>query len=204
MEEKILEQPAFDTDGNSQISSDMVEQMQSENQSGSSLGKFKDAQSLLDAYNALQGEFTRKSQKLAEFQRKCEENALFQIQSEELETVLNDCEDSEKYKKEIEELLSTNEKLGRLPNKYRVAFETINETKNRLKSILKSPEFYDEYIAKNDEIKTKIIDEYLSKLNNVSTAPKLMTGNSTSVYFTPQAKPKSVREAGEIFAKMLK
>lgn len=204
MEEKIIEQPAIDTDENSQNQTNSSEKFEAENQGGSNLGKFKDAQSLLDAYNELQGEFTRKSQKLAEIQRKSEENALFQNPTEELEMVLNDCEDSDKYKKEIEELLLKNEKLSKLPNKYRVAFETINETKNRLKSILKSPEFYDEYIAQNDEIKTKIIDEYLSKLNNISTAPKVMSGNSTSVYFTPQAKPKSVKEAGEIFAKMLK
>ena len=34
-----------------------------------SLGKFKDVQSLFDAYNSLQAEFTRKSQKLADFQK---------------------------------------------------------------------------------------------------------------------------------------
>ena len=38
--------------------------------SGSTLGKFKDATSLLAAYDALEKEFTRKSQKLSEVQRK--------------------------------------------------------------------------------------------------------------------------------------
>lgn len=36
------------------------------NDSGSTFGKFKDATSLLSAYNSLEAEFTRKSQKLAE------------------------------------------------------------------------------------------------------------------------------------------
>jgi len=36
---------------------------------GSIYGKFKDAKSLLDAYNTLQAEFTRKCQKLAELQK---------------------------------------------------------------------------------------------------------------------------------------
>ena len=34
---------------------------------GSIFGKFKDAKTLLDAYNSLQAEFTRKCQKLADF-----------------------------------------------------------------------------------------------------------------------------------------
>ena len=50
---------------------------QSENSEGSTFGKFKDAQSLLDAYNSLQAEFTRKSQKLAEFQKKIARKCAF-------------------------------------------------------------------------------------------------------------------------------
>lgn len=204
MDEKLIEQPAFDTEENSIKDEKTDEQFFSENQNGSNYGKFKDAQSLLVAYNALQGEFTRKSQKLAEFQRKSEENALFQNQNEDLDSVLNECEDSEKYKKEVEEILLSNKNFSNLPNKYRVAFETIKETKNRLESILNSPNFYDEYLSKNEEIKSKIIDEYLSKINDVSSLPKLMTGGTNNIYFAPESKPKSVKEAGEIFAKMLK
>ena len=39
------------------------------NLEGSPLGKFKDAESLLGAYNELQSEFTRKCQKLSETQK---------------------------------------------------------------------------------------------------------------------------------------
>ena len=66
MEENIIEQPVPET-----------EEIYSENQEGSMLGKFKDAKTLLDAYNSLQSEFTRKCQKLAEFQKENEENASF-------------------------------------------------------------------------------------------------------------------------------
>ncbi len=42
-------------------------------ENGSILGKFKDATSLLNAYNNLQAEFTRKSQKLAEISKRADE-----------------------------------------------------------------------------------------------------------------------------------
>ena len=43
---------------------------------GSIIGKFKDANTLLEAYNNLQAEFTRKSQKLAQLQKLIEENQI--------------------------------------------------------------------------------------------------------------------------------
>ena len=68
MEENIIEQLNTEPE---------TEKFQSENSEGSIYGKFKDAQTLLDAYNSLQAEFTRKSQKLAEIQKQIEENAVF-------------------------------------------------------------------------------------------------------------------------------
>ena len=43
---------------------------------GSPLGKFKDSETLLNAYNELQSEFTRKCQKLSETEKKLQENSL--------------------------------------------------------------------------------------------------------------------------------
>lgn len=204
MEENLIEQPNFESDETSALSEFEVEKNESENQVGSIYGKFKDAKNLLDAYNALQSEFTRKSQKLSEIQKKYEENAVFVNNNEELDEVLKSCTDKDKYKKEIEEMLAKNEKISSLPNSYRVAFETIKEVENKLAENLNSQEFYDKYISKNEEIKTKIIDEYLSKLNNISVAPKIISGNTAGVHFSPTAKPKTMKEAGEIFSKMLK
>ena len=49
-----------------------------QNEGSVCLGKFKDVSSLLDAYNALQAEFTRKSQKLAELSKLQTENKCVQ------------------------------------------------------------------------------------------------------------------------------
>lgn len=204
MEEKNIEQPSFDAGfiSNEEISD--FEKIDTENQNGSMYGKFKDAKNLLDAYNSLQGEFTRKSQKLADLQKKYEEIAVFAQSKEEIDDVLEKCTDSDKYKKEIEEIISKNNSINSLPNKYSVALETIKEAENKIAEKLNSQEFYDEYISKNEKIKAQIIDEYLSKLNNISTTPKIIAGNSTSVHFSPAEKPKTMKEAGEIFSKMLK
>ena len=68
-----VEQP--NTDLNDLMENYEVNQPQASDNSsaGSTLGKFKDATSLLSAYDSLQAEFTRKSQKLAETQKKLAE-----------------------------------------------------------------------------------------------------------------------------------
>ena len=120
MEEKIIEQPQIDTE----INSNQNEQMVAENQEGSIYGKFNDAKSLLEAYNNLQSEFTRKSQKLAEFQKKLEGNAFFE-NYQTVDDFIRDTTDSDKYKKEITEILEGDQSLNNLPNKNHVAFKII-------------------------------------------------------------------------------
>ena len=204
MEEKNIEQPNFESVEDSINQTDAIEKTETENQEGSIYGKFKDAKNLLDAYNSLQGEFTRKSQKLAEFQKKIDEFAVFEAKEENLNEILDGLADVDEYKKEIEEILAKNENISGLPNKYRVAFEVSKLAKEKLAENLNSQNFYDKYISKNEQIKSKVIDEYLSKLNNISSAPKIISGNSTSVHLSPLEKPKTMKEAGEIFSKMLK
>ena len=87
MEENIIEQLNTEPE---------IQNIETENSESSIYGKFKDAKTLLDAYNSLQAEFTRKSQKLAEFQKQIEENAVFS-KSDSLEDLLGDSNDLEKY-----------------------------------------------------------------------------------------------------------
>lgn len=176
----------------------------SENSDGSMYGKFKDVQSLLEAYNSLQAEFTRKSQKLAEFQKNLEQNAVFS-DNDNLEEMISDPTDLEKYKKEVTEILDKNEDLSNLPNKNQVALKIIKETERKTNETLNNPEFIDKYIEANENIKGKIISNYLSTLNETSTAPKVISGNSSSIYLSPSLNmPKTLKDAGDILTKMLK
>ena len=198
MNEIELEQPNLEPDNNQ--NNDLT---YSENQDGSMIGKFKDAKTLLDAYNSLQAEFTRKSQKLAEFQKEYEENANFKTYNN-LDEFISNTSDSDKYKDKIMEILVKDNELNNLPNKYQVAYKVVKQSESNLAESLNSQDFLDKYILNNESIKTQIINNYLSTLNNISPAPKVISGNSTNIHFSPNVnKPKTLKEAGEIFSKML-
>ena len=195
MEEKNLEQLETEPE---------VQEMQSENSESSIYGKFKDAQTLLDAYNSLQAEFTRKSQKLAEIQKQMEENAVFS-KSDSLDEILKDTTNLEKYKKEVTEILDNDCELSNLPNKNLIAFKIIKEAERKTANTLNNQQFIDDYINSNIEIKNKIITEYLSSLNETQSPPKVISGNSSNIYFSPSLNmPKTLKDAGDILTKMLK
>ncbi|MBR3885219.1 MAG: hypothetical protein IKJ33_01970 [Clostridia bacterium] len=195
MEEKNLEQLETEPE---------VQEVQSENSESSIYGKFKDAQTLLDAYNSLQAEFTRKSQKLAEIQKQMEENAVFS-KSDSLDEILKDTTNLEKYKKEVTEILDNDCELSNLPNKNLIAFKIIKEAERKTANTLNNQQFIDDYINSNIEIKNKIITEYLSSLNETQSPPKVISGNSSNIYFSPSLNmPKTLKDAGDILTKMLK
>ena len=198
MNENTLEQPEIEPENNQ-----LNDSTSSENHDGSMIGKFKDAKTLLEAYNNLQAEFTRKSQKLAEFQKEYEENANFKTYSS-VDDFIKSTSDSEKYKDEITEILTKDNELNNLPNKYQVAYKFIKNTESKIAENLNRQEFLDKYIISNENIKSQIINNYLSTINNISPAPKVISGNSTNIHFSPNtSKPKTLKEAGEIFSKML-
>lgn len=195
MEENIIEQ--LNTEPEKEFEN-------SENSEGSIFGKFKDAKTLLDAYNSLQAEFTRKSQKLAEFQKQFDENALFS-KSDSLENILTDETDLEKYKKEVAEILDNNTEISSLPNKNFVAVKIMKEAERKVAETLNDQSYIDKYLSTNNKVKDKIISEYLSTLNETQAPPKVITGNSSNIYFSPSLDmPKTLKDAGEILSKMLK
>lgn len=178
-------------------------EINSENVDSSIYGKFKDAKSLLEAYNSLQSEFTRKSQKLADLQKQLDENLTIS-KSDSIEEILNDSTDMEKYKKEITEILENDTELSNLPNKNRVAFKIIKEAESKTANLLNNPDYMDKYIESNQELKNKIITSYLSSQQNSPSTPKVISGNASNIYFSPSiSTPKTLRDAGEILTKML-
>ena len=195
MEENIIEQPSLNTSE--------PENQADEGSEGSILGKFKDAKTLLEAYNSLQSEFTRKSQKLAELQKKSDDFAKIEAY-DNLDDFLAKHAGNDKYKKDITEIIATDNEICSLPNKFNVALKIAKLAESKSAETLNSQEYLDNHVYNNASIKEKVISDYLSNLNGISPVPKTTFGSSP-IYFSPATeKPKTLQEAGEIFKKMLK
>lgn len=172
-------------------------------QEGSPLGKFKDAQKLLGAYNELQSEFTRKCQKLSEVQKQLEEQNQSQNGTAEIEN--NSKEKEFAWGNKLENFLQMHKNASGLVED--ITNEIIND--NDLKdsedalekaymrvmeknyqpqeNLAKNEEFLNKYIYSNDEIKDKIIKDYVSSLQDIKSPIQVTSiGQIGSIASTPK------------------
>lgn len=185
---------------------------------GSPLGKFKDAKSLYGAYNELQSEFTRKCQKLSEATKKLEESQALNTGdgerdlnnknefawSEKLDDFLKTHKNADGFVEQITNEIIMDKDLKESGDALEKAYTRVLE-KNYIpkESLAKNPEFLDKYIYSNDEIKNKIISEYVSSLQQ--TQSPLSVSNSGyvgGIAHTP--KFGSLEEASKYVENMFK
>ena len=211
-------------DGNNVVSADVNEQIIDNNSvidnntisESSNFGKFKDATSLLNAYNNLEKEFTKKSQKLSELTKLNEQIKENVVDSESLpifkqsswQTKVNQFlannPDAKKYSKEIANMLLSDTDLAKNPKCLDYAYATI-ELKNKVKpaDLLNDPNFIKD-ILENQTIKDKIVSEYLKSVSLNKHNLRFISGEPNSISLTkPNNKPKTIKEASNVLKKLL-
>lgn len=187
------------------------------NPEGSPLGKFKDAKSLFGAYNELQSEFTRKCQKLSETQKILEEknqvlntgkdnlkNTNEFAWSNKLDDFLQTHKNASEFVEDITNEIIGDENLKNSENALEKAYMRVMEKKYiPQESLAENEEFLEKYIFSNDNIKNKIINDYVSSLQNIKSPIEIGTsGQIGSIASTP--KFTSLEDAGKYVENMFK
>lgn len=167
------------------------------------LGKFKDVKSLLNAYNALQSEFTRRCQKVKELER---ENSQIKKEQSNEDSLFNGREWEKKAFLEIfpdaeEDLMSlydtalySDDSKGWLGRAYLKKLTKNYEDKiNYYNSI----DYVKDAVNSNEELKNLIIKDYLAQIQNSKPTIKLISGNGLATV-SPPSTPKSLADAGNL------
>ena len=187
-------------------------------QEGSPLGKFKDAQVLLGAYNELQSEFTRKCQKLSEVQKQLEENNMAAsvdkcgqkletnefVWSDKLDSFLQNHKNANGMVEDITNEIINDDNLKNSDDALEKAYVRVME-KNYIpkENLAKDEEFLNKYIYSNSEIKDKIIKEYVSSLQDIKSPIQVTSlGQIGSIATTP--KFNSLEDASSYVENMFK
>ena len=189
-----------------------------EDVSGSPLGKFKDGESLLNAYNELQSEFTRKCQKLSETEKKLQEVGENLVSGDENNSISKDefawnqnigeflqsHKNANSLVEEITNEIMKDEELKCSPDGLEKAYAKVIEDKFvPYEELVKSQDFLNKYVYSNDEIKNKIIKEYVSSLQ-VNQSPINVTNSGYNGGVAMSQKFGSLEEAGKFVEKMFK
>ena len=208
MEEEIREQPDAEpanalnaAEENSVVSEDGSQEI--------SLGKFKNVQALLDAYNNLQTEFTKKCQLLSTIQQdkmkenqqnsskndeKNEENSEINTEND-LISFLKDNEMAETFREELESRI--NEKQS--PYEKAWASIVLSHVKNDDKKT--DDPIINQYILKDEKLKNKIIEIYLNELNSTKP-PVMISSQGERISTVTETAPANLAEAKERVKKM--
>ena len=170
--------------------------------SNENFGKFKDAQTLLKAYNSLEAEFTKKSQKLALLETENERNKQEVSRQAELEKRVEDFvtkfEVIKPFSSALKESLLNQETAT-------IEEEAVKILANNYKTAndyAKDGDFLNNYIFNNTEIKEKIIKDYLSKVTHNS--PIKAESGASSISLTPPRVPTTIQEAGKLAKSIIK
>jgi len=167
------------------------------------LGKFKDAESLLKAYNSLQTEFTKKSQRLSEL----ENSKMDFVREEKIDEAIKELTENhniaQQFSKQIKDAVKnidaqnysqmvSEELLKNLEQNYKSASDLINDE-----------QFLQQYVYSNSNIRENIIRDYLTNLKN-TTPTRVMSNISSAIPISPPNIPSTIQEAGKLAKNIIK
>ncbi|MBQ7797601.1 MAG: hypothetical protein IJ371_00575 [Clostridia bacterium] len=174
------------------------------NDNGSiNLGKFKDAQSLLKAYNSLQTEFTKKSQRLSELENSKTEFTREEKINEAIKELTENHNIAQQFLENIKDAVKSTDSQN-----YRevVREELLKNLERNYKSAndyITDEQFLTTYVYNNQNIRDNIIREYLSNLTNTPNV-KVMSNISSSIPVSPPNNPATIQEAGKMAKNIIK
>jgi len=202
----LVEQPEVNHDQGEGIS--QLDKMGQDGNEGSTYGKFKSKEALLEAYNNLQSEFTKKCQALAKMQNIDNVSTPSVLQEgfdEKINQFVDQYPEAKDYVEDIKELIKNDKNVANSENPIFVAWTNIATTNFKSpKNLILDNEFLENYIFSNKSIKEQIVKNFINELSR-TTSPKVMGEDiGAKSPLTPSSKPKTLQEAGRIAVEMLK
>ena len=171
----------------------------------SPIGKFKDANALLSAYNSLQAEFTKKCQKLAEYEKKQDNTQVPCFNRENWQESVKDFfsknPEAREWGEEIARALSSDNALAHSQNPLYEAYNNILKKKcAENKSFLSDRDKVIEYVLGDEGLSQRLLKKYSE---SIPKTPTLISSKRSSVeVLTPTIRVKNLDEAKEMVNQM--
>ena len=175
----------------------------SEAERGVPIGKFKSVDDLFEAYNNLQAEFTRKSQRLSELEKdKMSKSSQDNVIENKFQTFLSKNQEAVVYADEIKSRAMQSESLKNDDACFDIVWAEMLYEKLSSPNKAKEP-IVQNLVLKDEELKNLVIENYMKQLQEQKT-PVIMSSNSGErVTKTVTPKPDSFEQAKKIVLDLL-
>ncbi len=205
MEEKIISEEQPNTEQAEVLN--VTEEKSADSCEGSSqfdtenpIGKFKNGHALLEAYNALQAEFTKKCQRLSELEKEKTVEQSQEKKDERLQAFLSSSQDASHYKDEFTAFAksegSDSESLDGVWAKFILSKLSKNEERYTEDPIVQK------YIFQDENVRNKIIENYIRELNHFKPPVIMSKQSGQRVAEQKPATPTSLKEAKMLVEEM--
>lgn len=172
------------------------------NGSAGEYGKFKSPEALLDAYNNLEKEFTRKCQRLSELEKeKTEENEI--SLEDKFSQFLSENTDATGYSEEIMKIAQSDEKIKSLQDPFMAAWCKVL-CEDVLHRASAGDYCLNKYVLSSEEIQHKIVEDYLGKLREQKNPVVMSSSSGESVSSAEIEHPSTLEEAKQLVDKMFR
>ena len=172
---------------------------------GSPINKFKTTLELQKAYENLEREYTKKCQKLSSLEKELD-NANAPNKQENFLALLNEfCDENPKAKDFHNELLNKGLEKDDFSKESLMKnyIEILGQAYENEKEKNSSPNLLFDKVISDDNLKNKIIGDYIEKVKQNKVAPLIKAGDGSYV-ITPNAVPKTLNEANDLARQILK
>ena len=202
----IEEQPELKKDVDLMAVEPSDKKIEQEENSGSLLSKFKSVEELSKAYENLEKEFTKKCQIISTLENKkndcdnVDETPQYErgTWNEKVSSFIKENELAKNFTKEISEQLLNDNELSKKDDALSLAFlRVLQKNFKTEKDLISNQEFLNNYVFNNEDIKTKIVENYLNDISLNKTVPLITNFKGTSGIMASNYKPKSIQEAGK-------
>lgn len=167
------------------------------------LGKFKDAESLLKAYNSLQTEFTKKSQRLSELENSKTEFTKEEKINQALMELTQNYDIAQKFSGEIKLAMKDIDATDYRQLVKEELLKNLQQSYKSAQDYVADEEFLKNYVYNNTYIRDNIIRDYLANLTNTSPV-KVVSNISSSIPISPPNTPSTIQEAGRLAKNIIK
>ena len=183
----------------SQVQEDM---QHSEAENGETVGKFKDANALLEAYNNLEKEFTKKCQRLSELEKDKikEEEKLNKKVEEKLTLFLSSNGEATNYKDELVEKVKSDDSLKKMDDPFSYVWAEM--VFDKIKNQKTSDEAVKNYILGNENLKNAVIESYINQLSE-NKSPIIISSNGNRVATVATQNPANLDDAKKYLIDLL-
>ena len=174
-----------------------------EAEKGETIGKFKSVEALLDAYNNLEKEFTKKSQRLSQLEKDktVEEENLNEELDKKFHSFLSSNLEAESFGDELKEKVQSDDNLKKMDDPFGYVWaEMIFE---KLKNPNQDEKVLNNYILKNESLKNMVIENYVNQLTENKSPIKISSSGKRVGTTVSTQKPETLKDAKKFLLDLL-